>query len=94
MIRLVRTLVTSRPGHPTAGGSGTSEGFEHRPDQTADANTRPPCARVGHRRGRAGLVQGLNLQLKGVAPARVFREQDLATIGPAVIAARAFAADG
>lgn len=47
----------------------------------------------------AGVVQawfqGLNPQLGDVAPARALREQDLATIGPAVIAAaRAFAAEG
>lgn len=39
--------------------------------------------------------QGLNPQLDDVAPARALREQDLATVGPAVIAAaRAFAAEG
>ncbi|MEP6651416.1 MAG: hypothetical protein ABJA74_16115 [Lapillicoccus sp.] len=47
----------------------------------------------------AGVVQawfqGLNPQLDDVAPARALREQKLATIGPAVIAAaRAFAAEG
>ena len=39
--------------------------------------------------------QGLNPQLDDVAPAPALREQDLATIGPVVIAAaRAFAAEG
>jgi hypothetical protein len=39
--------------------------------------------------------QGLNPQLDDIAPARALREQDHATVGPAVIAAaRAFAAEG
>lgn len=47
----------------------------------------------------AGVVQawfqGLNPQLNDVSPARALREQDLDTVGPAVIAAaRAFAAEG
>ena len=47
----------------------------------------------------AGVVQAwfqeLNPQLDDISPARALREQDLNTVGPAVIAAaRAFAADG
>ena len=47
----------------------------------------------------AGVVQawfqGLNPQLDDTSPARALREQDLDTVGPAVIAAaRAFAAEG